>query len=233
MTALIFLLTTPSSFGQKKEEKKRMPKRTDNFLHMPGLRLGVDITRPIHGLWTKGDRYGADFSGDFELKPNLYVAAELGWEQMEMEHDYVDYESSGTYIRLGIDYNFLKTDGPEDRNMFYVGARYATGINKQQVNNYVINEYWINTEGSFGEQSYNSHWLEAIIGLKTEMLPNFYMGWSIRAKMMIHQKDFDLPPIYFTPGFGNSEGSVTLDFTYSLFYTIPFRFRKSHNELPQ
>ncbi len=231
LTISLILLTT-TSFGQK-EEKKKMPKRTDNYIHMPGLRLGVDITRPIQNLWTKGNRYGTEVSADFELKPNLYIAAELGWEKMKMIHDYIDYESSGSYIRLGADYNILGTDGPDDRDMFYLGFRYATGVASQQVNKYVISQYWTDEDGSFGKQSFNSHWMEVLVGLKAEIFNNFYMGWAIRTKIMLYKKDFDIPPIYFTPGFGKSEGTVTLDFTYAVYYTIPFRFRKSQAESAQ
>lgn len=203
-----------------------MPKRTDNFIHMPGLRLGWDISRPFQGLWTKGDRYGTEFSADLELKPNLYTAVEAGWEKFKMKHDFVDYQSAGSYFRMGVDYNLLQTDAADQRDIFYAGLRYAFGLANQQVNSYSFDGYWGNTEGAFAKQNYTSHWVELVLGLKGELLKNFYMGWSIRAKFMLAQTSFDIPPVYFTPGYGKSESGVALDVSYSVYYTIPFRLKK-------
>ncbi|RKD91533.1 DUF6048 family protein [Mangrovibacterium diazotrophicum] len=221
---IALILLSLSSWAQEKE-KKKMPKRTDNYIHMPGIRIGFDLTRPYQNLWTKGDRYGSEFSGDIELKPNLYGAVEIGWEKFKMNHAYVDYESAGSYTRIGIDYNLLTTESADERDIFYVGLRYGFGAASQTVNSYSFDDYWGDTSGSFPKQNFTSHWMEVVLGLKGEILKNFYMGWSVRAKFMLAQKDFDIPPIYFTSGFGKSEGGVTLDFTYSVYYTLPFKFR--------
>lgn len=224
---IILILATISAGAQKQEqEKKTMPKRTDNYLHMPGLRFGMDITRPFQGTWTKGDRYGTEFSADLEVKPNLYAVAETGWEKFKMQHDWVDYQSSGSYLRLGIDYNLLQTASPDERDLFYAGLRYGFGLASQQVNSYRFDGYWSNTQGSFPKQNYTSHWIEVVLGLKGELLKNLYMGWSVRAKFLVAQNSFDIPPVYFTPGYGKSESGVALDFTYSVYYTIPFKFKR-------
>jgi len=221
--ALLLLVLTSSA---QETEKKKIPKRTDNFIHMPGLRLGVDITRPFQDLWTKGNRYGSEFSGDVEVKPNLYAAAEVGWEKFKLEHDFVNYESSGAFLRIGVDYNLLEAESTDEKDIFYAGIRYAAGLANQKVNAYYFDGYWGDTTGSFPKQNFNSHWLEVILGLKGEILKNFYMGWSVRAKFMVAHTNFEIPPIYFTPGFGKTENGVALDFSYSLYYTLPFRFRK-------
>ena len=68
----VLCLLAAISFGQKEPEKKFKPKRTDNYIRMKGIRLGTDITRPFQDLWTKGNRYGSEFSVDMELWPNLF-----------------------------------------------------------------------------------------------------------------------------------------------------------------
>ncbi len=224
LTIVLIILALTSSAQDR--EKKVMPEREDKYMHMPGIRFGMDISRPFQGLWTKGDRYGTEFSADMEVIPNLYAVTELGWEQFKMEHDFVDYEAAGSYMRIGVDYNLLQTTSPEERDMFYAGLRYAFGLGSQQVNSYYFDGYWGDTTGSFDKQNFSTHWLEVVLGVKGELLKNFYMGWSIRAKFMLAQKDFDLPPVYFASGFGKSESGVVLDFTYSIFYNIPFKFRK-------
>jgi len=222
---IVLLLLSLTSTAQEKEKKVR-PKRTDNYIHMPGLRLGLDISRPFQQLWTKGDRYGSEFSTDFEAKPNLYLAAEAGWEKLKLIQPLVDYASSGSYLRLGVDYNVLSPEDTDTKSMFYFGVRYAFDIASQKVNSYTTEGYWGSTTGSFPNQSFTSHWLEIILGIKGEIVKNFYMGWSIRTKFMLAQTAEELPEIYFTPGFGKSISTVALDFTYSIYYTIPFKFRK-------
>ncbi|PTN08771.1 DUF6048 family protein [Mangrovibacterium marinum] len=224
LTIALLLLSLTSTAQQK--EKKVKPKRTDNYIHMPGLRLGLDISRPFQQLWTKGDRYGSEFSADFEASPNLYLVAEAGWEKLKLDQPRVNYNSSGTYLRLGADYNVLGPEDTDTKSMFYFGFRYAFDIARQQTDSYTIQNYWGSTMGSFPEQKFNSHWMELILGIKGEIVKNFYMGWSIRAKFLLAQTAEELPEIYFTPGFGKSESTVALDFTYSIYYTLPFKFRK-------
>ena len=223
-TSILFLLTL-NSFGQEKE-KKRMPKRTDNFVRMEGIRVGLDLTRAYQDLWTKGNRYGTELSADMEMLPNLFTVVETGWEKFKLSQDYVTYNSSGSYSRLGIDYNFLTAEHKEDMDILYAGFRYGFGLAKQQVSNYRIDSYWGEETGRFGSQNYHSHWIEFLLGMKGEIFNNFFMGWTIRTKVMITQKEYAMPPVYFTPGYGNNDANVNFDFTYSIYYKLPFNFKK-------
>ena len=53
------------------------------------------------------------------------------------------------------------------------------------------------------------------------------MGWTIRGKMKLSKIGLEFPPIYFIPGYGKAEKGFNLDFTYSVYYNIPWDFRKS------
>lgn len=218
---LLICLLVQNSFGQERELKK-MPKRTDKFVRMQGIRLGMDVTRPFQDFWNKGNRYGTEFSADVELLPNFFPVVETGWEKFEMNHDYVSYSGSGSYTRLGCDYNFLPAEHKMDKDMLYVGLRYGLSLAKQRVSSYSFENYWEQTTGSFPSQNYHSHWLEFVLGMKGEIFENFFMGWSIRGKVMLAQKEFEMPPVYFTPGYGNATNSFNFDFTYSVYYTLPF-----------
>jgi hypothetical protein len=76
-------LLTTICLAQTEPEKKIKPKRTDKYIHMRGIRFGTDLTRPIQDLWTKGDRYGYEFSADMELWPNLFPSFETGYDVMK------------------------------------------------------------------------------------------------------------------------------------------------------
>ena len=160
-----------------------------------------------------------------ELWPNLFPVFETGWEALKIKSSYIDYSGSGNYSRLGIDYNLLQALTKKEKDIFYVGFRYGFSVAKQQVNSYQIDSYWPST-GHFGTQKFTAHWGEFMLGLKGEIFHNFYMGCTIRGKIMISKKNLELPSVYFIPGYGKANKSFAHDFTYSVYYNIPWDFRK-------
>jgi len=223
----VLCLLAVISFGQAEKEKKIAPKRTDNFIRMRGIRVGMDLTRPFQYLWVKGNRYGYEFSADMELWPNMFPVFETGYDIMKIATNYINYTGKGAYSRIGIDYNLLEAKSINERDLFYVGLRYGFTLANQQVNQYTIDSYWGPTTGQFGNQSYFAHWGEFLLGIKGEIFHNFYMGWSVRGKVRFNKADLNMPPVYFIPGYGHAEKKFTLDFTYSVFYNLPWDFRKS------
>lgn len=223
----VLCLITLISFGQSEPKKKYKPKRTDNFIRMKGIRVGADISRPFQDLWTKGNRYGSEFSFDMELWPNLFPVFETGYDIMKIKTDYVDFRGAGSYTRLGFDYNILQAESKNDKNVFFLGLRYGFTLAKQEVNSYVIGSYWTPTTGSFGTQNYSAHWTEFLLGIKGEIFHNLYMGWTIRGKIKINSKDLGMPPVFFIPGYGKADKGFNADFTYSVYYNLPWDFRKS------
>jgi len=194
---------------------------------MKGIRVGADVTRPFQDLWIKGNRYGSEFSVDMELWPNLFPTFESGLDFMKLKTDHVDYKSSGSYSRIGMDYNVLQAENTNDKNIFVVGLRYGFALAKQQVNSYTIDSYWKPLNGSFGSQNYGAHWAEFLIGMKGEVVHNIYLGWTIRGKIMVNKKDLGMPPVFFVPGYGKASHSFNADFTYTVSYNLPWDFRKS------
>jgi len=222
--SLLALIT----LGQQPQQKKKVkPKREDNYIHMKGLRFGADVTRPFQYLWTKGNRYGTEFSVDMELLPNLFPTFETGIEAMKIKTDYIDYVSNGSYSRIGFDYNFLQAEKVSDKDIMYIGLRYGFTFARQEVNQYMIDSYWGQQNGSFGNQPFSAQWTEVLLGIKGEILQNLYMGWTIRGKIKINSKDVGMPPLYFIPGYGKAENGFNFDFTYSVYYNIPWDFRKN------
>jgi len=146
---------------------------------------------------------------------------------MKIKTPNVNYSGQGSYSRFGMDYNFLQAENKNDKNILYVGARYGFALASQQVNNYRIDSYWGPTTGSYGNQTFFAHWGEIVFGMKGEVFHNFYMGWSIRCKIQLNNKPIGYPPAYFIPGFGKAESGSNFDFTYSVYYNIPWDFRKN------
>lgn len=229
----VLCLLAAISYGQAEQQKKLTPKRTDNYIRMKGIRLGMDLTRPFQDLWTKGNRYGTEFSADIELWPNLFPVFESGVDVMKIKTDLVDYKSTGSYSRIGMDYNFLQAENKNDKNILYAGLRYGFVLAKQEVNQYRVDSYWGPATGHFGSHNYFAHWGEILFGIKGEILNNLYMGWTIRGKVKLNNKELGMPPAYFIPGYGRADKGFNLDFTYSVYYNIPWDFRKSAGVAPE
>ena len=221
---LILCLLTIISLGQQQNIKKK-PKREDNFIRMDGLRVGMDVSRSLQHFWNKGNRYGTELSFDIELIPNLYPVVETGWEKLMIDQDYLNYSSAGSYTRIGFDYNFLAAEHKKDMDIIFIGLRYGFNIANQQVKSYLVSNYWGDVVDRFAKQNYNAHWAEIVLGIKGEIFHNVFLGWSIRGKLKFSQKDFDIPHVYFNPGYGPAEKNFNFDFSYSVFYNLPFNFR--------
>jgi len=224
--SILLLCSTEYARGQQPQKEKK-PQRTDNFIHMEGIRIGTNLSMPFQSFWTKGDRYGVEANVDFELKPNLYPVAEIGWEKMKMDQDYVKYNSSGSYLRIGLNYNLLESESKKEKDILYIGCRYGLSYATQQIESYTVNNSYWNVEnvvsGSFPSQNYHCQWIGLLLGLKGEIAKNFYMGWAIHYKVAVLKGNLDMPIASFAPGYGNIEKGSAFDFTYSIAYNIPFR----------
>lgn len=195
-----------------------------------GLRVGADISRLIIPFFNK-DYYGLEFVGDYRLSQNYYAAAEIGFERKATTEDFFAYTTQGQYLRLGFDYNsYGNWYGME--NMIYVGARYGISLFSQELTSYTLhkdNQYFDESvvgTNPFWLRTYNgrtAHWLEVVIGLKAELLRNFYAGISMHVGCLVLQTDASGFPNYYIPAFGrvyeNSRFGTNFNYTFS--YLIP------------
>ncbi len=220
----ILCLVAGVSFGQE-PQKKIKPKRTDNFIRMKGIRVGMDLSRPFQKYWNNGDRYGSELSFDMELCPNLFPVFETGWEKLKIDQASVKYNSTGPYSRFGIDYNLLVAETPKDKDILIAGLRYGFTLGNQQVERYTIDSYWGTENHGFPQQNYFAHWGEILLGIKGEIVKNIYMGWTVRGKVKLNSKEYTMPPVFFIPGYGRASRGFNMDFTYSIYYNLPFGFK--------
>ncbi|MDX9881082.1 MAG: DUF6048 family protein [Prolixibacteraceae bacterium] len=210
-----------SSFSQEEREMQKRPPRTDKFIRMKGIRMGYDLTRPVQYLWNIGDRYGSEVSFDMEVVPNTFPVFETGWEAQKINSDFLQYRSSGSYSRVGVDYNFLVAEHKNDKDILFMGLRYGFTLARQQVESFTSTSYWEQSVGRFPPQNFNAHWAEIVLGTRIEVLKNVFLGWSIRGKIGLSHKDFDMPPVYFIPGYGKAENGFNFDFSYAVLYNLP------------
>jgi len=217
------------------------PKDTVVYDQPYGIRAGIDLSRPI--ITSFQDNYtGFEIVADYRLSQKLYLAAELGNENKTRveelggvdvpdDAELYDFNTSGSYIKLGVDLNTYD-NWYGMNNSIFIGGRYAFSTFSQTVNSfryYDSNRYWSRDRfalGSDEEQEFsglNASWLEFVFGTKVELFANIYIGASIRLGFLISNTESESIQNLFIPGFNKvTEGSnFGVGYNYSLSYLIP------------
>jgi len=190
-----------------------------------GPRVGIDVA-PFVSYFASPPIIGAEVNLDFEIATNYYPVFELGFSSMSDSIVDVSYSSAGTYARIGLDYNLLPLDDRSVHHSITAGFRYGFSLFRHEASNILIpGEYWGDYLIESYENTLTGHWLELVGGIKAEVLPNFFLGWSIRYRILLNQSmDEQLTPLLI-PGYGNGAENRGMGFSYSISYKIPL-FRK-------
>ena len=202
-----------------------------------GLRVGVDIGRLIRTA-VNDDYTGFEINGDYRVYKNYYVAAEIGNESLLRDETNIEVEGSGSYIRLGIDYNTYKNWYGMQNNI-YAGLRYGFSTFNQTLSNYNVftgTDFFDipgnDPENFRGEKretkDLTAGWVEFILGIKVEIVNNLYLGASISLRGLVNEKDPDGFENLFIPGYGrtNDFSQFGVGYTYTISYLIPFIKKK-------
>lgn len=204
------------------------PAKVERF----GLRLGVDLYKMTRSFYEPNYK-GLELVGDYRLTKNYYLAAELGSENKTTDDDRLDFTTKGSFLKVGFDYNTYE-NWLDMRNLVYIGLRYGVSSFNQTLNSYEI----YNPHPYFGEapaivsgvksDGLSAHWLEAVVGVKAEVLPNVYAGFSLRLNRMIsNTKPTHFDNLYI-PGFNRTyEGDFGVGFNYSVSYFLPLYKKKA------
>jgi len=190
-----------------------------------GPRIGIDIARFVF-LLSDPAEIGAEASLDLEVYKNIYPVFELGYNTVTLNQEEFNYSAGGIYGRFGMDYNLLPVKDRSVHHSIFAGGRYGISFFKQQAENIVApNSYW----GDFYLESYDNnltgHWLELVGGVRAELADNFFLGWTIRYKIMLSRGKDELMTPYLIPGFGKVSNNRSFGISYHVMYKIPL-FKK-------
>lgn len=221
--SLFFVLACVNVYAQQADETQ---KDTTVYKTNYGLRLGIDLSKPVRGM-LQDDYRGLEFVGDYRLTKKLYLASEIGFEEKTTQEDFTNSTAKGSYIRLGINYNSYK-NWLDMNNEIFLGFRYGFATFEQ-----TLNSYEINTGNTiFDSQTITTpvtttgltaHWSEIMVGIKAEIYNNVFIAISGSYKIMVSVQDPPNFKTHFAPGFNRVYASNTgFGFNYTISYLIPF-----------
>lgn len=214
---ILLLLSPIASFGQKKAEVWRYE----------GPRIGIDVSRFLLPFMQKSTQGGFEIQADFPYKGNFFPTVEAGYMSVDDVKESFHYTNKGAYGRLGVDVNINKFESLSDHDLVFVGARYGFSRFSQETLSASYTNYWGTYQTSYPKDYLNAHWAELVFGLKGELLPNFFFGWTVRAKFFLTgSKDAYVKP-YVIPGLGYTTSEVPFDFSVTVSYRIPLMKTKT------
>ncbi|TRX72428.1 DUF6048 family protein [Carboxylicivirga sp. M1479] len=223
LLSLSILLLCTGSWAQKTDEELSKEEKKLANKGEPGLAFGLDLAPFINHLFSN-ERFGVEANVRYTINRKWQAVGEIGYENVDMDTEQMNYTSDGSFARVGVDYNIFRVEEVGNNDNILLGVRYGASIQEHSCPRYTVEEvYWGNVNGSFSPSTVASHWGEFVFGLRSEVLKNFYMGWTVRFKTILNVgADNELEP-YSVPGYGRRDRPTNMGFTYTLEYQIPFK----------
>ena len=181
--------------------------------------------------------------GDYRLTHKLYLAAEIGNETKRQDENLnntvlYDYETSGSYIKAGVDLNTYENWFGMN-NAITIGGRYAVASFNNTLYDYSLYEtdQFFNSEflpGTNPNREFSglsATWLEFVVGTKVELFANIFVGMSARLGFLVTNTEDEQFPNLWIPGFNKvTDGSnFGVNYNYSISYFIPL-YKKSKKQ---
>ena len=189
-----------------------------------GLMVGVDVS----GLASKAfdsDAFSSEISIHANLKNRFFPVVEIGYGKTDTtgEETNIHYQTSAPFFRVGMDYNvFYKK--PHLPGYFTVGLRYGfSSFTYDMQSPDLVDPNWGHTSipVTYNDVKSNAGWLELVLGMKTQVYKDFYMGFTVRYRARQSMKKHENTEPYYIPGYGRGKTS-NFGITYSLSYRLPF-----------
>ena len=194
-------------------------------MRVRGPRISYDLAS-LALLYYDPDRMVYTISVDYEMKQDIYPVIDLGYQHVKINRDNYNYTSSGMFTRIGVDVNMLNYDKQVDvYEMMYVGGRYGFSLFNQQAEDIAVPDaYWGDfSDGQIDKHNINAHWISLVGGMRAEVFPDFFMGWSVFMNIRFYQSDTKGMDPYNIPGFGKGANRVTVTFNYTVSYRFPMQ----------
>jgi hypothetical protein len=184
-----------------------------------GVRVGTDLIAIVRSHSDKTFA-GWEFNGDVDFY-RYYLAVDYGHWGRTYASDTSNYSNSGNYFRIGVDVNFLKKD--PDRNMFFIGFRYARSSFNENLSVVSSDPVWGSLNGDFSNSNVPAQWMELTTGLRVKVWKIIWLGYTARLKFGLSTGDTPEMLPHDVPGYGRAQEDSYWGFNYQILIRLPVR----------
>lgn len=187
--------------------------------------LGIDLIGPATKFFEK-DKNALEMSFQLALINKINFSIEGGILKFNKNYSDTlksyDYSENGSFYRAGADYKFFQNQIQNKINYIFIGTRLAQSQLKHSGSNIrIADNTWGQRITEFPETTYQIRWIEMLGGIRVSLTKYVALGWALRFKFIIQKENQDKVVPYYIPGYGKGGNNKTLDFSYTLYFTIP------------
>ena len=225
MISMLLALPLLAVAGENDKKETKDKSNIADMFSINGIGVSADIFGYVYSLID--DYTSGEVAVELNLGNRFYPIAEigLGWCDAIDETTSIRYKTRAPYYRVGINYNFMTNEKkPNPKNYVYALARFGwSSFNYDVETPPVTDPVWGgSTALKLNDVKGSCSWAEFGVGVKVKIAKGFHMGWSIRYKTRISEKQGNNSRMWYIPGFGINKGTC-FGGTYNLIYEIPFK----------
>lgn len=184
-----------------------------------GFSLSADAVGAVMALTSPWGSY--EGAARLHLKERYFPVFEMGWGVSDHTDATTDlhYKTHAPFFRIGMDYNFNKNSRGPGRILG--GFRYAFSSFHYDLDGPGLTDpvWGTSIPYHFVGVHTSMHWIEMVFGLEARIVRFFHLGWSIRYKLRLHERQTVPGSAWYVPGYGRN-GSHALGGTFYLVFDI-------------
>lgn len=221
---LPFSVSAQQGQAQKALEKIGEVEKANKFLPS-AIRIGGEVGNYAYSYIDDNIDKQWEFTADVDFH-KYFLVVDYGYTSFDMNEAYFDYNSTGNYLRIGPDINFIKKK--RRNNVLFLGLRYARSSFDEEViystsNAIQQQEVWPESTVTENFTGVNARWYELNTGLRVNVLSNFYMGFTLRYKFAFKTLTEKTFRTYYAPGYGKNVDKKNFGVSYYIYYRLQFR----------
>ena len=176
--------------------------------------VGLDILPFAKSIYGSKDNT-VEIFGSYNIGKKRYAAAEGGFSSAKYQGSNFSYTSGGWFARAGIDFNVIRQEKFPGNDQILIGFRYGFSSMHYQAKNIQIPAgYWPAFLTEIRSVSFGSHWLETRAGIRAEVFPHLFIGWSVAGRLLLYSGHPVSMDPFVVPGFGNGTRKTNVGFSY-------------------
>ncbi len=210
----------------REEEKEEIviPTDTSEVSNKLSVGLALDYLKLHTLLLDESEKW--EVAINFRIYEKVSVVGAYGLASLRPQEGYrnAEYESSGDYFRLGVDYHLTVIPG----NYLILGLRYSQAQYSETINYQILNPLFNPTTDNINRQGLTATWFEFVLTSEKEIsnlfkkkIPDFLsVGFKLRLKTALDYTQFERADTYIIPGFGLTNANINPEFNLYLKFRL-------------